>query len=338
MRFAFSDEQRAFQQAFRDLLRRECPPAVVRAAWGEGDGRSAALWRKLAEQGIPAVLAPEAQDGLGGSELDLVLLFEEAGRAALPEPLLETCVGVALLRDAAPDLAAHWLPRVAAGDARLAVRLGGQLHVADAHVAELLLVEHDGALHALKREAVELLPERSVDGARRLFRLTAPPPATSRIAAGEVARTALAAAADRAALLAAAELVGLGAQMIELTAAYAKVREQFGRPIGAFQAVGHHLADALLAVEFARPVVHAAAYAMARSEPDRALAVSMAKARASDAATIAARVALQCHGAIGYSFEHDLHLWMKRAWALAASFGDAAFHRARLARHLFDTP
>ncbi len=338
MRFTFSDEQRAFQLAFRELLRRECPPSVVRAAWSEGTGRSAALWRKLAEQGIPAVLAPEAQDGLGGSELDLVLLFEEAGHAALPEPLLETCVGVALLRDAATGLAADWLPRVAAGEARLAIRLGAQLHVADAHVADLLLVEHAGELFALERAAASLVAERSVDGARRLFRLGAPPPATSRIASGEVARTALAAAADRAALLAAAELVGLGAQMIDMTAAYAKVREQFGRPIGSFQAVGHHLAEALLANEFARPVVHAAAYAMTRGEPDRAIAVSMAKARASDAATLAAKMALQCHGAIGYSFEHDLHLWMKRAWALAASFGDAASHRARIGRHLFDTP
>ena len=336
MNFSFSEEQRAFQLAFRELLRRECPPAVVRTAWGEGDGRSPALWKKLAEQGIPAVLAPETQGGLGGDELDLVLLFEEAGRAALPEPLLATCVGVGLLHDAAPALAAHWLPRVAAGQARLAIQLGHQVHVADAHVADLLLVEHAGALFALRREAIELFAERSVDGARRLFRVTGQPGPASCVATGEVAREALCAAADRAALLCAAELVGLGAQMIEMTAAYAKVREQFGRPIGSFQAVGHHLAEALLAVELARPVVHAAAYAMARREPDRAIAVSMAKARASDAATLSARMALQCHGAIGYSFEHDLHLWMKRAWALAASFGDAACHRARIGRHLFD--
>src|SRR5439155_24977645 len=108
------------------------------------------------------------------------------------------------------------------------------------------------------------------------------------------------------------------------------VREQFGRPVGSFQAVKHHLADVLVQLELARPVVYRAAWSLAHRLPERSTHVSMAKACASDAAGEAARAALQCHGAIGYSFEHDLHLWMKRAWALARTWGDAAWHRARI--------
>jgi alkylation response protein AidB-like acyl-CoA dehydrogenase len=119
--------------------------------------------------------------------------------------------------------------------------------------------------------------------------------------------------------------------MIEMTVDYAKVRKQFGAPIGSFQAVKHALASAHMKLEMARPAVYRAAYSLAHADDDRALHVSMAKACASDAATLAARTALQCHGAIGYSFEHDLQLWMKRAWSLAAAWGDSRRHRARVA-------
>jgi alkylation response protein AidB-like acyl-CoA dehydrogenase len=110
------------------------------------------------------------------------------------------------------------------------------------------------------------------------------------------------------------------------------VRKQFGSAIGSFQAVKHHLADALVKLEFARPVVYRAAYSMSHRSESAALHVSMAKVYASEAALLAARTALQCHGAIGYSYEHDLHLWMKRAWALAATWGDASWHRARVGK------
>ena len=123
-------------------------------------------------------------------------------------------------------------------------------------------------------------------------------------------------------------------RMIEMTAEYAREREQFGQPIGSFQAVKHLLADALLRLEFARPAVYRAAWSVAHGEPTRARDASMAKAFASEAARAAARVALQVHGAIGYTWEHDLHLWMKRAWALAAAWGDAAWHRERVAQWL----
>lgn len=335
MRFAFTDEQEQFRSSVRELLRRECPPALVRAAWREGDGRSATLWRRLAELGLVGLTVPERLGGVGGDELDLVLPLEETGRAALPAPILETtAVGVPLLGES-EALAAEWLPRVASGDAILTVGLEGQ-RVADAHVAALLLLEHAGEVHAVKPSAVTLEAERSVDGARRLFRVRWAPTPGTRLCAGPAARRALGAAFDRGALATAAQLLGLGQHMLDLTVAYVKVREQFGRPIGSYQAVKHHLANALGALELARPVVYRAAHAVARGERDRGLHVSMAKARAAEAAALIASAALQCHGAIGYSFEHDLHLWMKRAWALRAVWGDPAWHRARVGRIVLD--
>ena len=143
-------------------------------------------------------------------------------------------------------------------------------------------------------------------------------------------------ALDRGALGTAAFLVGLGQAMLDLTVGYVKERQQFGVPIGSFQAVKHHLADAALALEFARPAVLRAAWSVAHAAPTRARDVSMAKAMASDAAELVGRKALQCHGAIGYTVEADLHLHLKRAWALARAWGDTAFHTDRVAAALIE--
>jgi alkylation response protein AidB-like acyl-CoA dehydrogenase len=185
------------------------------------------------------------------------------------------------------------------------------------------------------RDVVTLEPQRSVDGARRLSRVEWSPTKATCICRGTAARVAIADAIDRGSLAASAELLGLAQRMLDMTVDYVKMREQFGKPIGSFQAVKHHLADALGAIELARPIVYRAAWSMATSAHDSATHVSMAKAFASDAALLVAKKALQCHGAIGYSYEHDLHLWMKRAWALAAAWGDAASHRARVGSALF---
>ena len=333
MHFAFTDDQKLFRDTLRALLDKECTADVVRRAWAaDSNGHSSSLWQKLAELGVVGLAVPEAHGGLGLSEIDFVLLLEESGRAALPEPLVETsAVGAPLLAETADEtLRSSWLPRVAAGEARLAVGLSRADFVADAHVADLLLLQHGDELYALPRQVVTLTPEHSVDGARRLFRVSwAPSPAT-RIAAGPAARAAMERAFDRGALAVAAVLLGLARHLIDVTVEYAKVRKQFGSAIGSFQAVKHHLADAQVKVEFARPVVYRAAYSMSHAAEASPLHVSMAKAYASDAALLAARAALQCHGAIGYSYEHDLHLWMKRVWALAASWGDASWHRARV--------
>jgi alkylation response protein AidB-like acyl-CoA dehydrogenase len=183
-----------------------------------------------------------------------------------------------------------------------------------------------------------LFEQPALDGSRRLATVEWEPRADTRLATGERAALAVESAFDRGALATAAQLLGVSQQLIGLAVGHARHRVQFGQPIGTFQAVKHMLADALLQLELARPVVYRAAYSVAREMPERPLDVSMAKAFASDAATVASRVALQTHGAIGYTWEHDLHLWMKRGWALAAAWGDAAWHRARVGAAVLPVP
>lgn len=322
----------------RDLFQKHCPPAAVRAAWSDPSGRVPGLWPSLAELGITGLTVPEEHGGLNLGELDLVLVLEEAGRAAAPEPLVETiAVGAPLLREVGtPALREAWLGRVASGEAVLAVGLEGAAQVAFAGEADLLLFQRGDELHALPRGEVGLTAQPSVDGARRLFSVTWTPGYRTRFAAGPEAMRAAALAFDRGALASAAELCGLGRRMLDLTVEYAKVRHQFGKPIGSFQAVKHHLANALVKLELARPLVYRAACSLAGLDADRSLHVSMAKSHASDAALVVARAALQCHGAIGYTVEYDLHLWMKRAWALAAAWGSAGWHRERLGAAILD--
>jgi len=313
VRFAFSDEQLAMRDAVRTFLEHECPPKVVRDAWTNDTGRSG-LWRRLGEMGVLGVLAPEARGGFGGDYLDLVLLFEETGRAALPEPIVEHAAVALPLLDNGRVAAA------AAGDLTITVVPPSGL-VPYAAGADLVL--YDGEF--VEPGALSLQPHESVDGSRRLC-ATATPPSSTNVAAS-----------DRAALGVAAQLVGLADRMLTMTVDYAKERQQFGVPIGSFQAVKHHLANVALALEFARPLVYRAAWSIARSDDARSVHVGMAKARASEAALIAGRVALQVHGAIGYTTEYDLHLFLKRAWALAASWGDAARHVDRVGRAILDT-
>ena len=333
MRFAFSPEQLAARESVRALLERECTSAHVRSAWSDADGCVPGLSERLAELGVLGVLSPEEDGGLGLGEVDLVLLLEECGRYAVPGNIAETAaVAVPLLRDLATGGRRRWLPAIAAAEAKVAVGFGEAPLVAGAGSADVLLLEHRSEIHAMEADAVELEPQPSVDGARRIFRVRWVPSFATRLAQADVAQRALDDARDRGAVAAAAELIGLSRRMLAATVDYVKTRHQFGRPIGSFQAVKHHLADAVVAIEMAAPAVYRSAYSQARLAPDRSLHASMAKALASDAATLVARKALQCHGAIGYAFEGDLHMWMKRAWARAADWGDATSHRARVAR------
>ena len=153
--------------------------------------------------------------------------------------------------------------------------------------------------------------------------------------AGVLAAAALfALGRERAALGTAAQLIGLSRRMLDMAVQYAKDREQFGKPIGAQQAIKHRLANALIEQEFARPTVYRAGWSMATSARDASIDVSLAKIYAGQAARFVAKEALQVHGAIGYTIECDLHMWMKRTWALAAAHGDAAYHRERVGRHI----
>ena len=333
MRFAFSEDQLLLQSTVRDFLNAECTPKVVRAIWASDTGHDVALWSKLAELGVPGAIVPDAHGGMGLDERDLVLLLEETGRAALPAPVVATAaVGAPLLRDAGnAELASKWLPRVAAGDGILAVGHPATPFVTDAGVADLLLLAHGDEVHALERSAAKLTHQPANDPARRLYRVAWTPSAATRIASGDVARRLLDAAFDRGALATAAQAIGVAEQLLEIAVAYAMQREQFGRPIGSFQALQHKLADVKVKLEYARPVVYKAAHSVAMNSTARAVDVSHAKLAATEAAGFAARVALQVHGAIGYTWEQDLHLWMRRAWSLERDFGDATFHLDRVA-------
>jgi hypothetical protein len=343
VRFGFDDDQLAFRDAARDLLDKECPPAVVRAAWEAPAGSlDRSLWDRLAEMGVPATIVPEASDGLGLDEQALVLVLEEAGRAALPHPLVETAaVAAPLVADGPAGAGAGRAPAAPAGpgpaglpDAHglgmVASDLGGP-HVPCAADADWLLL-HDGqsgALHLVDPAAVVLTPVDTVDGARRAATVDWQPTPETQVA-DDPAVVDL--AFDRGAFGTAAVLVGLGQRMLDLTVAYVSERQQFGVRVGSFQAVKHHLADALKELAFARPAVHRAAHSLATGAGTRRRDVSMAKAMASDAARLVGRQALQCHGAIGYTVEHDLQLYLKRTWALASAWGDAAWHRDRVAQ------
>ncbi|MEX2294378.1 MAG: acyl-CoA dehydrogenase family protein [Acidimicrobiales bacterium] len=316
MRFALTEDQVAFRDAVRDLLAKECTPAVVRAASDAPAGKlDRGVWDSLREMGVLGLLVPEADGGLGLDETYLVPILEECGRAALPHPIVETAMVAARL--------------LGADIGMVSTDLGGP-NVPCATDADMLLLLRDDALIAVATSEVTLDPVATVDSARRAARVTAipanPPPAPEPVP--------IELALDRGALGTAAMLVGLGQAMLDLTVGYVQERQQFGVPIGSFQAVKHHLADAALALEFARPAVWRAGWSVAHDQPTRARDVSMAKAMANDAAELVSRKALQCHGAIGYTVEADLHLFMKRAWALARSWGDTAHHTDRVASAL----
>jgi alkylation response protein AidB-like acyl-CoA dehydrogenase len=332
MQFAFTEDQILFRDTVRDLFANECPPELVRAAWEGDTGRVPGLWAKLAEMGVVGLTAPEAAGGLAMTEIDLVLLLEEAGRAAVPEPLTEhTAVAIPLLRDHAPT--SDLLASAAAGTALVGVGLASPYVLYGAQ-ADVVLLAHGDEVHAVPSAEIGFTAERSVDYSRRLASVEWTPTESTRIVGGPEGAQAQADAFDRGAVAAAAQCVGVAQRLIDVTVDYVGQREQFGKVVGSYQAVKHHLANALIAVEFARPMAYVAAYAVATGAPHRSREVSMAKVLASDAVDKAARTALQCHGAIGYTFEYDLQLWMKRGWTLAASWGDAAFHRNRVGEAL----
>jgi alkylation response protein AidB-like acyl-CoA dehydrogenase len=332
VRFTFSEDQLLLQSTVKDFLDGEHQPERIRALWETETGRSLELWAQLAELGIPGLLVPETAEGMGMDEIDFVLLQEEAGRAALAEPVISTAaVAVPLLRElAAPEVSDPWLKRVATGDAIVAVGHPVSPFVSDAHIADLLLLHHEGEVHALARDQVELIAEPSNDPARKLFDVRWIPGAATRVADAKGGSELWAAALDRGTLACAAQLLGVSDRLIEMASDYARQRHQFGKPIGSFQAVKHMLANVKVKLEYARPTVHRAAHSVARAVPNRALHASMAKLAASEAALAAAKTALQVHGAVGYTWEQDLHIWMRRAWSLDLAWGTADFHRRRV--------
>lgn len=333
MRFALTSDQAALREAVRDLLRAECPPAVVRAGWPESDEADATrvrrVWAQLAEMGVAGAGVPEAAGGLGLDACALVGLLEETGRVALPLPVVETAfVAGPLLAAAGQD---SLVERLVNGDLLVAAALDGSGLIPYARVADALLAgdarTSGGELRLVAPAVFE--PVASIDGGR----------APGRVAddAGvplDADPAALAATWERGVLGSAAQLLGLSRTLLAMATQYAHERRQFGVAIGTFQAVKHQLADALLALEFAAPAVLRAAWSLDAGAPQAGRDVAMAKALASDAALKTAATALQVHGAIAYTVEYDLHLFAKRVWASARAWGDADWQRARVAAAL----
>lgn len=330
MYVGLDEDQRRFASATAEALAGLCTPADLRAAWADPTGMSRHRWRRLAELGLTGVTVPVGQGGLGRCGVDLVPLLEEVGYVALPEPVADALIGAALLDEVAPDAAGPVLSALAAGDVVVALGLPSHPYVDHRSGADIVVFATDDAVHVLDPTSTDWEDQHSVDGSRRLSRpVGALAPAVAEDVAPAVAR-----AVRRATLAASAMLVGLGRRCVDLGVAYARERHQFGRPIGSYQALRHRLADDWTAIEFARPLVWRAAWSVAHDAPDAELHVSMAKVSASDAAAAAARTAVQVHGAMGYTFECDVGLFLKRALALAAAHGDSLLHLRRVSRVL----
>ena len=318
MRFAPTEEQDALAEAVDDVIEGAGGTAIARA-WSHGDtAPGLALWRGLAELGLLGLRIEEEDGGVSATDVDLVVAFERLGRSAVPGPYIESAALLPALVDA--DLR----PTIADGSAIASASVEGVLpYGLDADVATHLFVVTDGSIAAASAGADEI---RSLDPTRRLRRLTAEG------ASRAVEPNLVSEAVDRATLAASAMLLGAGERLLAEAVSYAKVREQFGRAIGEYQAIKHRLADVRVALTFARPLLWAAA--LDSDAATRSRSVSAAKVATGEAADLAARAALQVHGAIGYTEEHDLGLWITRVRALNGSWGTPARHRASIARAL----
>ncbi|HEY6796979.1 MAG TPA: acyl-CoA dehydrogenase family protein [Kineosporiaceae bacterium] len=337
---ALTAEQRQFAATLHALLSEADTPGAARS-WARGDhGPGLALWRALAEAGVTALAVPPSADGDGAGPLDVVVACEELGHHPVPGPVAETVAAVPVLLS---SLRNDRVEGVADGvtteltelvdavvEGRLLATLCAPPALAlavDADVAGVaVLLDPDSGSVQLARPWPGQPAQRSVDPTRRLFRLEP----TRLLAADAAAGPRTAAALELGTLAAAAQVLGAGRALLEIAVRYAAQRHQFGRPIGSFQAVQHQLADVLIGLEFARPLVHAAAHALACQSPTAPRDVSAAKVACSDAAERAARVALQVHGAIGYTLEHDLGLFLTKVRALLPLWGTRTAHRDRL--------
>lgn len=325
MRFLLDAEQRDFARSLDGLLTSCDTPAAIRS-WAAGDhGPGRAVWARLAEAGVFALSVPEKHDGYGPLPLELTLAFEALGRHAVPGPLVETVAAAALLdRLGDAGVAADRLPQIASGAsvASLCLTSLGP-YALDADAADAVFVVDGDTL----RVAAGPGPvQPSADPGRRLSR----PSDGTVIAQGPAVAAAAGHAADVAALATAAQALGVGRTLLTRTVAHVTQRTQFGVAIGSFQAVKHRLADTLLALEFAEPLVHGAALALAAGDHGAGRDIAAAKVTAGEAAYGAARTALQLHGAVGYTDELDLSLWIRKARPLRDAWGTPAACRARV--------
>ena len=290
MDFRFTEDQLTLTESVRDYLAGTHGPEVLRRLDADCP-RDPAIWQGLVDMGLTALCVPEEHGGLGLGLVDAALIAAECGRACLAEPLVDTAfVGVPWLLAQGKS---DQLAAIAAGEAKLPLPHAINPWVADGEGAGMQSVD-----------PLRLLTQGSGPDDPHLLNLGA--------------------------LMSAAQLVGLADAMLAQATEYAKIRTQFGQPIGAFQAIKHQLASCSVAIEFAKPVIWRAAAAMQDGITSAPVHVSHARVAATDAAMLTAETAIQVHGAMGYTYEVDLHFWMKRSWALAGAWGSRAFHLKRV--------
>ena len=354
MNFDFTDDQRAIKRTAHDFLAARYPGETVRALAADDRGYTEEQWGELAALGWTGLVVPEPDGGLGLGAVELVVIQEELGYALAPTPFFSSVAATLLLVAAGTEAQCErWLGPLASGDAFGTIALwddysgwspdhseveapGGTLTatkiaVADAAAADVLIVAGADGRHYLVEAGdpgVVIAPARALDPTRKLYTVTLDGAAADPLAL-EPGRIGLAYHTIVTAL--AAESVGVAQRAMEMAVAYAKERKQFDRPIGSYQAVSHRCAQMLLEVEGARSLAYWAAWALDHEPAAAARAASMAKAYASDAGFRVTASALQVHGGIGFTWEHDLHYFLKRAKANAHAFGDARWHRDRVA-------
>ncbi|MCU1664393.1 MAG: acyl-CoA dehydrogenase [Pseudonocardia sp.] len=333
MFFALTEDQREFAAAVRGYLADRFDLEAVRAVVEDpsGDGHPVSLWKAAAEQGWLAVLVPEEHDGLGLGLVEAQVIARALGAGVAPGPWRGTVLAAEAIRLAGSDeQRAAWLPRLAGGDAVGALTLRGSVPgtlpaVEYGEIADVVVARSADGLALV--EGASAVRQGSYDGSVRLAAVEA--------AAGQALPGSTAEVVDqlaaRATVLVAADLVGIAREAISRTVAYDRERQQFGVSVGSFQAIKHALADLHIGVTMAEHAALYAAHAVDGGSADAPLAVSVAKAKASDVAIGATAAMIQYHGGIGYTWEHEAHFYYKRAKRLAGQFGDADAHRARIA-------
>jgi alkylation response protein AidB-like acyl-CoA dehydrogenase len=358
MEFGLSESQEFLRDSARKFFAGECPSAEMRRLMETDTAYDAALWSKITDQGYTGIIFPEAYGGVGLGKVELMLLMEEAGRALLPGPFFSTVVLAGSVLDAmgTPAHKNQYLAPICRGEVRATVALveatsswnpqdvqlnatggkltGEKLFVTDAAIADFLVVVARNGVFAVdsKARGLKISPMATMDLTRKPYVVEFNNTPAEQVGSS----TDLPRAFDIATAALAAELVGGMQRTLEITVEYAKTRKQFGKPIGMFQAVQHQCADMYLETESSRSAVYYAGWALEENSPDAATAVSIAKMYASDAARTVGNRGIQIHGGMGFTWENDLHLYYRRAKASETAFGDATFHRERIARLVLD--
>jgi alkylation response protein AidB-like acyl-CoA dehydrogenase len=373
MNFGLTETQQTLKKTTRQFLTAECPPAEVRRLMETPDAFDAALWEKMADQGWTGMIFPEEYGGIGMGMVEMTAVLEEMGRALLPGPFLSTVLlaGSAIAHAGSEAQKQQYLKGICSGHTNATMAIleegaswstdrihlhassgahgyvlqGRKLFVPDAQVADVLIcaARFRGELGLFLvpggTHGVDIKETPTMDATRKLYEVifdSVALPEDSLLALGDRAEATVDHAFAVSTIGLVAEMVGGMQRLLDISVEYAKTRKQFGRPIGQFQAVQHMCADMLLMTESSRSAVYYAAWAMGEDEADASGAVSVAKAYASDAYREVGNRAIQVHGGMGFTWENDVHLYYRRAKASEIAFGDATWHRERLARKVVD--